>query len=79
MLFRSQETICQNDITRNGLTVFGNYIGLFTLTSTVKLLSAGLIPVEKIITHRLPLTEFGTGLEAMRKGEALEVILYPER
>ncbi len=74
-----QETICQNDITRNGLTVFGNYIGLFTLTSTVKLLSAGLIPVEKIITHRLPLTEFGTGLEAMRKGEALEVILYPER
>lgn len=71
------ETICQNDITRNGLTVLGNYIGLFTLTSTVKLLDAGLIPVEKIITHKLPLSDFQTGLDAMRKGEALEVILYP--
>lgn len=57
--------------------MYGNYIGLFTLTSTVKLLDAGLIPVEKIITHRLPLSEFGKGLEAMRNGEALEVILYP--
>lgn len=72
-----REEICQNDITRNGLNVFGNYIGLFTLTSTVKLLDAGLIPVEKIVTHRLPLSEFGKGLEAMRNGEALEVILYP--
>jgi threonine dehydrogenase-like Zn-dependent dehydrogenase len=71
------QTICQNDITRNGLTVYGNYIGSFTLTATVKLLAAGLIDVEKIITHRLPLTDFATGLEAMRKGEALEVIMYP--
>jgi len=73
------ETIVQNDITRNGLTVHGNYIGLFTLVPTVKLLGAGLIPVEEIITHRLPLSEFGKGLEAMRKGTALEVILYPDK
>jgi len=74
-----QETLCQNDITRNGLTVIGNYIGLFTLTSTVKLLAAGLLPVEKIITHQLPLSEFPTGLEAMRSGQALEIILYPDK
>jgi len=74
-----KETLCQNDITRNGLTVIGNYIGLFTLTSTVKLLAAGLLPVEKIITHQLPLSEFPTGLEAMRSGQALEIILYPDK
>ena len=39
---------------------------------------SGLIPVEKLITHRLPLSKFGEGLEAMRSGEALEVILYPD-
>lgn len=72
-----REEICQNDITRNGLNVYGNYIGLFTFTSTVKLLDANLLPVEKIITHKLPLSEFGKGLEAMRSGKALEVILYP--
>ncbi len=73
----ARQTICQNDITRNGLTVFGNYIGTFTLPATVKLLAAGLVPVEKIITHRIPLSDFAVGLEAMRKGEALEVIMYP--
>ncbi len=74
-----QEEICQNDITRNGLMVVGNYIGPFTLTSTVKLLSAGLIPVQKMITHKMKLSEFADGLEAMRGGEALEVILYPDK
>lgn len=73
------EKICQNDITRNGLTVYGNYIGLFSMTPTVKMLSSELLKLDKIITHRLPLEEFGKGLEAMRKGEALEVILYPQK
>ena len=73
------EKICQNDITRNGLTVYGNYIGLYSMTPTVKMLSSDLLPLEKIITHRLPLEDFGKGLEAMRKGEALEVVLYPQK
>lgn len=74
-----KETICQNDITRDGLTVYGNYIGLFTMPATVQVLASGLLPVEKIITHKLPLSEFEKGLEAMRNGMALEVILYPDK
>ena len=73
----ARQTICQNDITRNGLTVMGNYIGLFSMPPTVKVLASGLIDVQKIITHRLPITDFAKGLDAMRKGEALEVIMYP--
>ncbi|HEY8500839.1 MAG TPA: zinc-binding dehydrogenase, partial [Clostridia bacterium] len=73
------ETIGQSDITRNGLTIHGSYIGLFTLVSTVKLLDAGLIPVEKLITHRFPLSRFDKGLEAMRNGTGLEVIIYPDK
>ena len=74
-----QETICQNDITRNGLYVYGNYIGHFSMTPTVKMLYSGLLGVEQIITHRLPLSRFDEGLEAMRKGQGLEVILYPDK
>ncbi|MGM9563001.1 MAG: zinc-binding dehydrogenase [Faecousia sp.] len=73
-----QETICQNDIVSNGLTIYGNYIGNFMMGHTVKMLSAGIIPVEKLITHRLPLSKFEEGLDAMRKGLGLEVILYPD-
>lgn len=71
------ETICQNDITRNEITVIGSYIGPYTMNATVKLLESGLIDFSKMITHRLPLTQFDTGLAAMRAGQALEVVLYP--
>lgn len=43
-----------------------------------KELEAGVIPVEKIITHKLPMSKFAEGLDAMRKGVGLEVILYPD-
>lgn len=75
----AKETICQNDITRNGLTIIGNYIGQFSMPPTIKVLNSGLIDVEKIITHRISLSDFAVGLEAMRNGEALEVIMYPSK
>ena len=72
------ETICQNDIVSKGLSIFGNYIGNYIMSRTVKTLEAGIIPVEKIITHKLPMSKFAEGLDAMRKGVGLEVILYPD-
>lgn len=73
----ARETICQNDITRNEITLFGSYIGPYTMNATVKLLESGLIDFSKMITHRLALREFDEGLAAMRGGTALEVILDP--
>ena len=72
------EQINESDIMKKGLFIIGNYNGHFSMTPTVNLLAAGLIPVEKMITHRLPLSKFGEGLEAMRNGEGIEVILYPD-
>ena len=75
----AKETLCQNDIVRNGLTILGNYNGLYTMIPTIKLLASDLIPISEMVTHRLSLSEFPTGLEAMRSGKALEVILYPDK
>lgn len=71
------ETICQNDITGKSLTVYGNFLGDYTFQSAVKLLESGILDLEKLITHKLPLKDFEIGLKAMEKGEALEVVLYP--
>ena len=71
------QNICQNDITARGLTIYGNYIGHHTLRNVANLLNSGLADFSGIITHRLPLSRFSEGLEAMRKGEALEVVLDP--
>ena len=72
-----RQEICQNDITSKGITVYGNYIGNYTLNNVAKLLKSGIADFSNMITHRLPLKDFGIGLEAMRKGEALEVVLDP--
>ena len=73
---KTQE-ISQNTITRKDLTLLGNYISTFKFSSTVKILESGLLPLEKLVTHKISLDDIHLGIEAMRKGEALEVIIMP--
>jgi len=65
-------------IVRNEITLMGSFIGLNTLPATVALMESGLIDLSPMVTHRLALKDFDIGLEAMRDGSAIEVILYPE-
>lgn len=72
-----QETLCQADIVKKDMTIYGSWIGHNTLKTVANLLASGNVDLEHLITHRLPLNDFEIGLEAMRKGEAMEVVLYP--
>ena len=38
-------------------------------------LAAGLVDVSPVITHRLPMEDFETGIAAMANGEAAKVVL----
>jgi threonine dehydrogenase-like Zn-dependent dehydrogenase len=40
-------------------------------------LASGQVPLEKIVTHRLPLAEAARGLELMKSREGLKVLLIP--
>ena len=77
MNFERKQEICQSYITKKDLKIFGNNISNYKFSSTIKLLESEILPLEKLITHKLLLKDIQTGLEAMRSGEALEVILYP--
>ena len=68
----------QFKIVRNEITLMGSFIGLNTLPATVAIMESGLVDFTPMITHRLPLKDFQIGLDAMRDGSAIEVILYPE-
>jgi threonine dehydrogenase-like Zn-dependent dehydrogenase len=76
---KARAEIAQNDITSRDLTIKGNFIGQFTLRNVANVLKYDLDDYTGMITHELPLSRFGEGLEAMRSGKALEVILYPDR
>lgn len=67
----------QYRITRHEVTVLGSFIQRTAFPKVVRLLEGGRLPVERLITHRLPLAEVGRGFEALRAGEAIKVVVEP--
>ena len=68
----------QYTITRYDLTVHGAFVGLKPFAQTIKLLQSGRIHPSALITHRLPLSELVQGVELMRSGQAMKVIVENE-
>jgi len=75
--YQARAQVAQNDITRNELTMMGSFIARFTFPTAIKVIESKVLDLEKLITHRLPLEDVHKGIEAMRKGEAIKVIITP--
>ena len=75
--YQARAQVAQNDITKNELTVMGSFITRFTFPFAIKIIESKVLDLEKLITHRLPLEDVHKGIEAMRKGEAIKVIITP--
>ena len=75
--FSKQQTISQSQLVMKELSVFGNYIGDFTIPDVATVLENELIKPEILITHKLPLRKIQDGLDDMRQGKAMKVALYP--
>jgi 2-desacetyl-2-hydroxyethyl bacteriochlorophyllide A dehydrogenase len=67
----------QYAITRYEVSIFGSFIQRTAFPKVVRVLEAGLLPVENLITHRLGLSEIGEAFEAMRTGEAIKAVVQP--
>lgn len=67
------------DISRFELDVLGSYIAPFCFPQAIKLLSQGLVNAEELITHRMGLGQIEEGLELLRKGEAVKVVIDPRQ
>lgn len=73
----AERSLNQYAITRYEASILGSYIQRTAFPKVVRLLEADLIPVERLITHRLRLDEVGVALEAMRVGEAIKAVVQP--
>ncbi|MBX3280515.1 MAG: alcohol dehydrogenase catalytic domain-containing protein [Acidobacteria bacterium] len=60
--------------TRYEVTIHGSFIQRVEFPKVVRLLESGILPLEKLITHRLSLDRIGEGFDAMRAGEAIKVV-----
>lgn len=68
-------TLKPAQIVMNEIQIHGTYIAKGTFPMATKILEKGLLPIEKIVTHRLPIQEFPRGLELMKSGEGSKVII----
>lgn len=75
---KAKPKIVQNLITRNEISIFGSFISNNSYPKTIKIIESGVLPLEKLITHKISLDEILDGIEIMRSGKAIKVLVYPE-
>jgi threonine dehydrogenase-like Zn-dependent dehydrogenase len=67
--------VSQYTITRYDLTLHGTFVGLNPFEQTIKLMESRRLQPSKLITHRVPLSELIWGVDLMRSGQAMKVIV----
>jgi threonine dehydrogenase-like Zn-dependent dehydrogenase len=65
----------QYTITRYDLTLHGTFVGLNPFEQTIQLLESRRLQPSRLITHRVPLSQLVEGVELMRSGQAMKVIV----
>jgi threonine dehydrogenase-like Zn-dependent dehydrogenase len=60
------------------LDVLGAHLGPYCWPAAIRMIESGVLPMEKICTHQLPLAEFQKGLDFVASGkESIKVSLIP--
>jgi threonine dehydrogenase-like Zn-dependent dehydrogenase len=67
--------INQYTITRYDLTIHGTFVGLHPFEQTIQLLESRRLQPSQLITHRVPLSQLAQGVELMRSGQGMKVLV----
>ncbi len=65
------------ELVRKELTIYGGYIGKFCFGKVARIMENGNLPLQHLVSHRLPLSKVKEGVELLRKGEGIKVVLEP--
>jgi erythritol/L-threitol dehydrogenase len=64
---------------RKELDIYGAHLGPYTYPIAIEFLDKGLINMEGVVTHVLPLEQFESALEMVHAGQdSIKVVLKPE-
>lgn len=70
-------SVKQYDITRGEINIVGTFIAKYTFPQAVRILESGVLKLDNLITHRIPLKNIKEGIEIMKKGEGIKIIVNP--
>ena len=71
------QTLKQYEITRKELTLFSSYATFNTFPIVERIIARGVIDLSNLLTHRMELSELAIGIDMLRKGQAMKVVVYP--
>lgn len=58
--------------------ILGAFIGRYSFDRAAKVMESGALPLERIVSHRFPLSQVHEGLDLLRQGKGIKIILEPE-
>jgi (R,R)-butanediol dehydrogenase / meso-butanediol dehydrogenase / diacetyl reductase len=64
-------------ITHNELDVFGTFVGVAMFPHAIRILESGVLSLQVLLSHRLPLRDIQQGFDAIHAGEAIKVMITP--
>ncbi len=74
---QEQSTIAPYYLTRYEIKLLGTFISNFSFARAISLIESRRLPLDKVITHRIPLSSISDGIKWMESGEALKIIVKP--
>jgi len=60
------------------VVIYGAFIGKQSFEKTARVMESGKLPLEKVVSHVLPLSRIQEGIDILRRGEGLKVIITPD-
>jgi len=76
---KAETTLHQVDITTREIDVVGTWLANATFPMAVKILESGMMDLKPLITHIMSLDETLDGIELLRKGEGIEILIDPSK
>ncbi len=65
------------DMLKKEITVHSGFIGRYSFEKTARIMESGKLPLEVIVSHRMPLSKVHEGIDLLRDGKGLKIILKP--
>ena len=82
LMFGHDETANPNiklgEIVKKEVEIHGCFLGKYYYEKAARIIESNILPLDEIATHTLPLSEYEKGLELLRNGQALKVVIFPE-
>lgn len=67
--------VVQSDVIFKEVSILGTWLANATFPKAVQILESGVLHLREMVTHTLPLEKLEEGVELLRKGEGIEVII----